>query len=493
MTPTVTLSPEGLVKGLPLLPPHPEVAVRYIRGILGMTLWSKQEQIVRSVFGPHRKTAVRSCHAAGKTHTAAGIVLAWLFTGPYRIAVTTAPTGRQVRELLWKEIRKAYKASSKRWGKPIGGYMPPRAPELRVDEDWLAIGFASDDDVNVQGWHSPGGVLVVLDEAPGVSPDIWAALNGVLTGKWDRLLAIGNPTEPSGPFHDLFSDPAVSRLSISAYDVPNVQHGSSLIPGLVTREWVESMEREWGRESPMFASRVLGEFPDVADDVLVPRSWVLAANERWRAREADPLGWDGRGDLGLDVARYGEDSTVASEVYPGRGVRRLHKRTKQDTVQTVAWASGIVAANPSLGSVRADADGLGAGVYDALAHKPPRKDVQVVEMRGGMTPSDPEHFINRRSEWLWNVRQQLDPSGPSPLSLPPDERLREQMTSLRWRLDSRGRIAVESKDDLRGRGLGSPDELDSIAYGLAVVRSVVVPTVSPSLLSALRRADDGWH
>lgn len=492
MTGLDTISAASLVRGMPLLPPNPDVAVKYIRDILGMNLWVKQEEIVRSVFGPARKTAVRSCHAAGKTHTAAGVVLAWLFTGPYRIAVTTAPTGRQVRELLWKEIRKAYKQAGRRWKRSIGGYMPPRAPELRIDEDWLAIGFASDDDVNVQGWHSPGGVLVVLDEAPGVSPDIWAALNGVLTGRWDRLLAIGNPTEPAGPFYELFEDPAVSRLVISAFDVPNVVTGSPIIPGLATREWVEAMGREWGTDSPMYASRVKGEFPDNADDVLVPRSWVLAAQERWRAREADSTGWVGQAHLGLDVARYGEDSTVAAEVYPGRGVRRLHKRTKQDTVQTVAWSGGILQSNPSLGSVRVDADGLGAGVYDALAHKPPRKDVVVIEMRGGMAAADSEHFVNRRSEWLWNVRQALDPSGPAPIAIPPDDRLRDQMTAIRWKLNTHGKIALESKDELRKRGIGSPDELDAVAYGLAMMKNAVVPTVSPTLLSSLRRMDDGW-
>lgn len=486
------LTTESVLRGMPLLPPNPDVAVRYIRDILGLRLWAKQEEIVRSVFGPHRKTAVRSCHAAGKTHTAAGVVLAWLFTGPYRVAVTTAPTGRQVRELLWKEIRKAYKAAGKRWRRSIGGYMPPRAPELRIDEDWLAIGFASDDDVNVQGWHSPGGVLVVLDEAPGVDPGIWAALDGVLTGKWDRLLAIGNPTEPSGPFHDLFADPSSSRIAISAFDVPNVVTGETIIPGLATREWVEAMGREWGTDSPMYASRVLGEFPDNADDVLVPRSWVAAAVERWRAREANPDGWTGKANVGLDVARYGEDTTVAAEVFTG-GVRRLHKRAKQDTVETVNWVAGLVSMSPALTSIRVDADGLGAGVFDALRHRPPRKDVNVVEMRGGMGSADPDHFVNRRSEWLWGLRQALDPNGPAPIAIPPDDRLREQCTTIRWRLNTHGKIALESKDELRARGVGSPDELDAVAYGLAVVKAAIVPTVSPAILSALVKADDGWH
>jgi hypothetical protein len=400
-------------------------------------------------------------------------------TGEYRTVITTAPTSRQVRELLWKEIRKAYRIASER-GNPIGGYLPPSATQLRITDDWQAIGFSSDDPVNVQGWHCPGGTLVILDEAAGVHHGIWDALHGVIVGEFDRLLAIANPTEASGPFFDLFKDPGSVNISISAYDTPNVQSGRVVIPGLVTREWVEDRMTQWGNNSAMFKSRVLGEFPDDADDVLVPLSWILAANQRWHSlNNANGHGWEGYFQAGLDVARYGPDSTVMAFAC-SKGVKRISHFRKAATTETVGWVLRQMREDDAVTEVRVDADGLGAGVYDMIRDElgPQR----VVEMRGGMSANSSEDYENRRSEWLWNLRTRLDPASKSTIALPPDDALAQQLTSIRWKITKRGLVAIESKDDMRRRGMASPDESDAVAYACADLsgQAVVVP-IDPEL------------
>jgi hypothetical protein len=109
-------------------------------------------------------------------------------------------------------------------------------------------------------------------------------------------------------------------------------------------------------------------------------------------------------------------------------------------------------------SIKIDADGLGAGVYDRLNEQ----GLPVVEMRGGMGPSDKEQYVNARSEWFWGLRERFE-AGDIDID-PADDELAAQLCQIKWKLDSRGRIAVESKDEMRKRGLPSPDRADWLAY-----------------------------
>jgi hypothetical protein len=322
-----------------------------------------------------------------------------------------------------------------------------------------------------------GGTLVIMDEAPGVHAEIWEALHGVMTGARDRILAIGNPTVTSGPFFDAFHPkpgsapgPAWTRLHVGAFEVPNVVTGHEDFPGLVTREWVEGRRAAWGEKSPMWQSRVLGEFPTQADDALVPLSWIDAAVRRWEVLER--TGWpDVRAwALGVDVARYGEDSTVAA-LACSQGVRWIRPARKMDTVETAGWVLATARDIPRC-EVRIDADGLGAGVFDNVANTP---GVRPVEMRGGMTPLDRTRFQNRRAEWFWTLRERLDPDRPDAIALPADDGLTAQLTAIKWKLTPKGLLQVESKEDMRARGMKSPDEADAVAYACADVMGEVQP------------------
>ena len=395
------------------------------------------------------------------TFVAATAALTWLLTGQDRLVITTAPTWRQVKELLWKEIRGIVAACEKR-GMPVGATPLPSAPELRITDQWMAIGFASDNPVNMQGWHSTGGTLVVIDEANGVEPPLWDALQGVLTGANDRLLAIANPTESAGPFFNLWKDDRAVKFSISAYDTPNVQQGRAVIPGVVTREWVEDRKREWGEGSALFRSRVLGEFPD-KDDGLVPLAWIEAGN-RQHDRLTTENGWKGHAVLGVDVARYGPDSTVAAIAYQ-QGVRSIMRFRKADTMETVQWILSLVRECPDITDVQVDADGLGAGVFDALKQ---HLGGRAIELRGGMSALMADRYANRRAEWYWTLRERLDPTrNKIPFAIPNVDALTTQLQTIGHTLGNKGRITLESKDDIRRRIGQSPDEADAVAYACA--------------------------
>lgn len=489
-----------VVNGYYLREPNAAEVLGFVRDTLGQNPWSKQVEVLESICR-YRTTLVRSCTGAGKTKIAADAALAWLCTGPLRCVVTTAPTARQVKELLWKEIRKSIRSAELR-GMPIGGSLPPSAPELRVEDDWLAIGFSSSDDVNFQGWHSPGGTLFILDEAMGVPGPVWQAIKGTLVSDWDRLLAIANPTSPEGEFfamHKKQKDDnatgfkaSLNKIQISAFDTPNVVEDRIVVPGLTTRAWIEERREEWGEDSPLWTARVLGEFPDSADNVLVPLSWLDAAVERWRAREqAQATGLDVTGGddldspivkvkakalgpllgpkaIGVDVARYGDDKSVMAVATFGTNACRIGRLGKTQGKGAPEVAGWIRHAREAIGGaeyLRIDGVGIGGGVIDILEFD---KVPGVVDMQAGGAPLDKQRFFNARSEWAWNFREALRPDAPIPIELPPDDALTFQASSIRYHIRPSGQIALESKEDWRARtGKSSPDELDAVVFAIA--------------------------
>lgn len=449
--------------------PNAALATNFITDVLGATMWSKQHDMVRATFGPKKYTLVASCTGAGKTKTAADIGLAWLCGAPQRGVITTAPTIRQIRDLLWAEVRSSYKRAAER-GNPLGGSLLPKAPHLSMPLDkWEMLGFASRDEAAFQGYHYPGGTLVILDEAVGVEDRAFDALDRTLTGEHDRMLCICNPTTPAGRFYEWWGQesPDVEKITISAFDIPNVIKHRAVIRGLTSHITVEKNRAKWGEDSPMWIAGVLGQFPQAGANVLVPLGWAQAAVERWKSVEVMP---SGPVEAGVDLARFGADATVVAPVWFGKAldfVGKLNKTTKHDMMEVTGFIMAHIREH-GMKFVRVDGDAMGGGVVDRLAEL----GQPVVEMRGGRRASDPQRFVNARSEWLWNVRCRLDPSSTMPpLAIPPDEDLISQMTSMRFGLDSQGRIVVESKDDWkkrRGRAdKPSPDELDALAYALA--------------------------
>ena len=173
--------------------------------VLGGRPWSKQTDILQSVWR-YPKTAVRSCHGAGKSWTAAWVGISFLCAYPGSIVVTTAPTGRQVRLILWQEWRRAVRSRRR----PIGGEL--LLTEHRMRDGWYAFGFATDVPDNFQGLHAEH-ILVVADEAAGITHDVASAVETLLTSEGARPLAIGNPTDPNGWFAGLFKTQGVGKIT----------------------------------------------------------------------------------------------------------------------------------------------------------------------------------------------------------------------------------------------------------------------------------------
>jgi len=437
--------------------------VRWAKDRLHRHMWSMQRDIMRSVVD-HRRTAVQSCHGPGKSLTAATLAAWWIDTHPIgqAMVISTAPTYPQVHAILWEEIRRAHRI----------GALPGRV--LRSDEwqtpDGVIVGMgrkpADTDEHGFQGFHRRY-VLVILDEACGIPDQLWTAVEAVTTNADCRILAIGNPDDPGTTFaRNCGPGSGWNTIKISAFETPNFTGElvpSDLRPMLVSQEWVDDARKRWGTDSPLYKSKVLGEFPETSADTLIPASWIIAAQQR--TIDPDPVG-----QLGVDVARYGADRTV---VYHRRGghVRLYRDWSHAATTQTTGL---IVQAIRELNvtQVQVDGVGVGGGVVDQLLEQ----GFPVLDMQAGGGALDNKRFVNARAEWFWRLREMFDPANGGIDIDPADDELASQLGALRFTYDSRGRIKIEGKDDMKKRGMPSPDRADALMLAFATM--IAAPLVA---------------
>lgn len=454
--------------------PYRTDPVGWCENRLGEFLWSKQRQIIESV-RDNRRTAVKSCHNAGKSWIASRAAAWWLDTHPpgEAIVVSTAPTYKQVHAILWEEIRAAAKKAANR-GDPLPGRVL-QSDEWKLDDGTL-IGFgrkpADTDEHGFQGIHRRY-VLVILDEACGINQQLFTAVEAITTNRDCRILAIGNPDDPATEFATVCKPGSGwNVIRINGLETPNMtpqavaefprlaalydQLGigpsteavpEGLRPMMLDTEWVADKITRWGVESPRFMSKVLGEFPEIGEDVLIPPAWI----ERARQREMQPGPY---GILAVDVARYGSDRTILT-LRQGPLVRIVGDYARTATTDTTTKVVLAKQEHP-VHEIRVDGVGVGGGVVDQLL----QLGHDVIDMQAGSRPADPEHFYNARAEWYWTLRQLFE---HDLIDIDPhDDDLAAQLGSIRYKYSAKQQVVIESKDDMRKRGLPSPDRADTL-------------------------------
>jgi len=435
---------------------RPDDAVRWIRDELKAEFWEKQNEIVRAV-AAHRLVSVRTGHSIGKTHCVGGIVPWWLFTRNQSTVITTSASFSNVKRQLWPEIRKMMYKSRREGGvfarpemQDIVKGVTPKGTEWRWGNDWIAFGLSTNEPERFGGYHAPGGILVVIDEASMVSQEIYDAI--MTSG--GHVLMIGNPLRPSGPFYDTFQSTEWFNLHVSSYESPNVVAGREVIPGLATKDWIEERKAEWGESSPAFIARALGQFPQSGEDLIVQLDWAEAARDKPVGARQGPL------CMGVDIARFGSDRTTLywrDDV----AVRGSEIKEKQDTMQT----AGLVKKRATDLGIRPediyiDDSGLGGGVTDRLHEQ----DFSVIPVNFGERASDPSRFANIKAELHWIVRERLEAGD---FSLAGEKELANEVTWPRYSFNSRGQIVVEGKDSVKERFGRSPDRADGLMLSFA--------------------------
>lgn len=431
--------------------PYVDEPVEWVQTRLKEFIWSKQRDVLNSLVD-HRYTAVRSAHDTGKSFIAARAAAWWIGVHPpgEAFVVTTAPTAAQVEAILWREIGRAHRQGGLA-GRLTGGSIP----SWKLDTgELVAYGRkpADYDQSAFQGIHARY-VLVIMDEAGGIPRSLYDAVDTLATNESARVLAIGNPDDPTSHFEKVCRPGSGwNVIHISAFDTPAFT--MEAVPGpllevLVSSEWVEERRQRWGESSPLYVSKVLGQFPEIGEDALItPAMLRTAYNNDLSSRSLVP------GCYGVDIARMGRDETA---VYRNRGgVVRLERTwAKKDTMQTAGMLIELIAER--LGEVPAvlDVIGVGAGPYDRLREQ----GYPVVAFNAAEKANDSVRFVNRRAEQWWEVRTLFE-DGELDLD-ERDEELANEFLAIKWKVTSSGRIFMESKDET-SKVLGrSPDRADA--------------------------------
>lgn len=497
----------------------------WAKDVLGIDLWSKQEDMFTAVL-ENDHVAVRSCHGSGKSFNAALVACWWISTHPLgeAIAVTTAPTYAQVHAILWENIRKFHILAQQRYD---AGLSPMKLPGYITQSDqWktddgVLIGFgrkpADNNDHGFQGIHRRY-VLVLVDEACGIRESLYTAVEAITTTEDSVILAIGNPDDPATEFNKFFNMPAVwGTVDISSFDSPNftkeheghytscnhedpqhqkwcqerewakrwdrdkaLQLGHDVLAQLPNYAWVEQRRQAWGTDSPLWMSKVLGQFPLQSVNTLFSRETI---NKAWDTNVKEK--YRGKRVLGVDLARFGPDYSVVymaeegNVIDPetgkptdkvGKKVRRLDFwGGKADEVKIDGMESALrvhnLAQTYGVDEVRIDGEGIGGPIRDRI-NQLSEGSYTVISVLGSSASPDRYRWGNARTYRFDKVREHMF-MGAIDID-PEDKKLEEELEMIQYSYKNRwNSMQVESKDDISKRGLKSPDYADALIYALA--------------------------
>lgn len=475
--------------------------------VLGERMYEKMANISQSVLTtPKMRALVKSANGTGKTYSAGRWAMWWVtaFDPRESLVIATAPTLKQVELGVFAYIKSCYgyvKAQAEQRGEPM-----PWPGWISEQNEWKWIASAggserlavarvpgpSDAVSTFQGLRKQGGRnLILLDEAGGVSHDIYTAIEALMTSGEGRMVGIGNPDRRATPFHDAFSDPRLSTEydlhTISAYDLPTMtgeivypddpKKQEMLLRGLTSRQWIEHKERIWirnGKKEARFLAKVDGEFPKEGDTTFFSEDDVRDAMEReLPASEVPPV-------LGVDIAMMGDDESVVM-VNRGGTCRVFDKEVeytdgteKRTTTGTwskedeVTSARRVHAIAQYLGAteVRVDAAGGGSGVATMLMRLEEfqNADYVVIRVVGSQSSTDKARWVRARDENHDQLREKLR---MGEISLDPNDTvLKDQLLSVTYELTDHGAVKITPKKDMRSEMHGSPDRLDALIYAV---------------------------
>jgi len=431
--------------------------VFFIEQILKNPLWNVQKKIVEAV-RDNKETAIRSCHASGKSYVAGRIVHWYLNAFNNSVVITTAPTFRQVKEVLWREIK----------GSVGGKHIYPEKcildTSINISPQHFALGLSTDKPGQFQGFHSPN-LMVLIDEASDIAPEIEEAIDGLTPSK---IVRIGNPLTNTGAFAESFKREGVAKMHISAFDTPNLLEDKVVIPGLITKDDINKMREKYGEDSDVYRVRALGEFP--LSDV----ESLFGVDEISKAIERDTSvkeSWENK--MGVDPARFGDDRTAIV-------IRKMEKVvykeafSHQDTMKIAGRTLDLAREYHVLPkNIMIDEIGIGAGVVDRLKEQ----NWMISAINVGSKAQDQEHYYNLRAELY--AKHMKDWIKTADLTKDDDW---YEIANIKYKFTSTGQMQLEKKEEMKKRGLPSPDIADALALTFANANVIMVPEASKPVL-----------
>ena len=451
-----------LIEALDFYYDHP---AEFLEDMLDMECDNWQTMVAADVANAP-KVAVKSGQGVGKTALEAGLIIWFLVCRPYSKVIATAPTMQQLYDVLWAEIAKWLDTSK---AKQLLTWTKTKVYMNGDSERWFATAKTATKPENMQGFHEDH-MMIVVDEASGVSDPIMEAILGTLTGADNKLLLMGNPNRIEGVFFDAFNK---DRDKFKTHTV------SSRDSKRTSKDNIEMLESKYGKDSDVCRVRIDGQCPKGALDSFISLETVeLACSSLNKLEQADV---DAAQILhvGVDVARFGDDKTVITPRISTK-VFEFRKYVKKSTMETAGnvlmCCKEYMKKFPQLKNciVKVDDSGVGGGVTDRLKEviKVERLPIKVIPVNNGESATD-DYYFNLGGQLWGQVKELLEVNFSNnmqgkavEIELPNDSEMIKQLSVRKYHMTSKGKIQLESKDDMKKRGLGSPDVADSLALCL---------------------------
>lgn len=390
--------------------------------------------------------AVASGHDIGKSAEVAMLIHWALSTCEDTKVLLTANTDTQLRTKTWPEMDKWFKlAVNDFWFKVNAESITVRDP--RHERLWRAdrVSWSENNTEAFAGLHNKGKrIVVVFDEASSIADKIWEVTEGALIDEHTEIiwLAFGNPTRNDGRFRECFG-----KFMHRWY---RFQIDSRTVEG-TNKEQLQRYVEDYGEDSDFVRVRVRGEFPRAASNQFIS-SEVVAMCRHYKAEGYSSL----PKILSVDVARFGSDRTIIGW-RQGRKFVVTDRLRGLDVVQVAAKAAErIEEVMPD--AIVVDADGLGAGVFDNLKYRG-YDDARMFEYHGGSAPDNAAKYFNKRAE-SWGEMNDMLKAGAE---IPDDPEVASDLTTPLYGFSNKGQIQLEKKEDMKKRGLSSPDIGDMFA------------------------------
>lgn len=421
-------------------------------------------QVVAGAFDGTRavdavRVAVASGHGIGKSAVTAWLALWLMSTRPNARGVVTASTAPQLESKTWAQVATwAKRCATRAWWDISTGRGSMKMVAKSAPESWnlYAQTARAENAESFAGLHAAdSSPFFLVDESSGVPDAIHEVMQGAMTDGEPFLLAFGNPTRNTGWFHGAFHGQR-HRWTTRQIDSRKV--------AITNKEQLQQWVDDYGVESDFVKVRVRGVFPTASSLQFVPRDVVATAMSRDLP--------ESRGEvvvLGVDVARFGDDSSVVFTRI-GRDARTwpVLRYAKLDTMALASRVAERANFFRSAGyrvAINVDGGGVGGGVIDRLR----AMYFDVTELQFGSKALDPRKYANRRAE-LWGLMRDWLAGG----ALVDDDDLLADLTSVEYGFNSADAILLERKADMKRRGLASPDAADALACTFGVTTPIAM-------------------
>ena len=423
----------------------------FVENVLGVEhIEEWQHEVLTVMDQGETKISIRSGHGVGKTALCSWLATHFLLFRDDVKVIVTSPSFKQMNDGLIPEVQK-WLAKVPDWMSANIESTSERIVRLpNSKNNFISFRTARKENPEALAGVHASHVLIIVDEASGVDEVVYETGQGALSTKGAIAVLIGNPTKPSGFFY---------KTQTSLSDLWWTRKVSCMDSSRVSDEYIASQRRTYGEDSREFAVRVLGEFPQSGADAVIPRQFIASAVGRDVEAKQHPLVW------GIDPGRGGDPSGFIER--SDNAILSAEQLRFDNLMRLVGWVKTRWDGLPNSkrpAAIYVDSIGLGAGVYDRLSEL----ELPVIAVNVSETAALSERYMRLRAELWYKARawfEAYDKHIPSNLLYL--EQFVEELAMVEQKIMSSGKVDIESKEQMRRRGVPSPNLADAFVLTFA--------------------------